>query len=179
MNETSFRSGSRVWNPDEWRQRAHEGGDVLATQFDRGVALLSYALLILSVFTAGVAALGALALATAHGRDTHLIARSHYRYQIRIFWNGVVAFVLGVLAAVASAAFALSRFWDWLESKLPWLATTLGRWVLPGDRVQVAGWLAVAALVLLIYGVLHTLICSVWGAMKLVRGRPIGHIDAH
>ena len=169
-------TGSRIWNPKESR-RATPGGDVLSVQFDRGVAMVGYGLLVLSVFTAGLPALGALALAVAHSRDTHLITRTHYRNQIRIFWSGVLSFVLGILTGIAAAAFALSRFWDWLTVQFPWLETTVGRLVLPGDRVQVAGWLAVAAIVLFIFGVVHTLFSSLWGAMKLVRGRPIGHID--
>lgn len=173
MSET----GSRIWNPKESRRRATPGGDLLSAQFDRGVAMLGYGLLVFSVFTAGIPAIGALALASAHSRDSHLITRTHYRNQISIFWSGVTIFVAGIVTGVAATAFALSRFWDWLVLQFPWLETAVGTLVLPGDRIKVAGWLAVAAILLFVFGVAHTLFSSLWGAMKLVRGVPIGHID--
>lgn len=174
---------SRIWRPDVRRGRIHDDarasvGDLVGNQFDRGVALTGYGLLAFSVFSAGLPAVGALALATAHAKDSHLITRSHYHYQVRIFWSGVMSFILGVLVGVAAAAFALSQVWSWLAERWPWLDQTVGVLVLPGDRTQVAGYLAVFAVILLLYGAVHTLVSSAWGAMKLVAGRPIGHIDA-
>ena len=170
---------SRIWRPDIGRTQAHRadlGGDILGAQFDRGVALVGYGLLIISVFTAGLPALAALALASAHSHDAHLVTRSHYRHQVSIFWAGVMSFVLGILCGVAAAAFAFSQVWSWMAAQFPWIAQNIGALVLPGDRGEVASWLVVAAVVLFIYGAAHTLLTSIFGAMKLVAGRPIGHI---
>ncbi len=174
----SDRTTSRIWRP-ELRRAAAAGGDVLANQFDRGVALTGYGLLITSVFTAGLPAIAALTLATAHSRDAHLITRTHYGYQIRIFWAGVVSFVLGLVAALAGAVYAFSWAWSWAAANIPQVSQMMSVLVLPGDRGQVAGALFVAAIILVVYGAAHTLLSSVWGAIKLVAGRPIGHIEAH
>ncbi len=171
---------SRIWRPELGGPRASAlSGDVLSNQFDRGVALVGYGLLIASVFTAGLPALGALALASAHSHDAHLVTRSHYRHQVSIFWAGVMSFVLGILCGIAAAAFAFSQVWSWMAERFPWIAREIGTMVLPGNRGEVAGWFVVAAVILFVYGAAHTLLTSIFGALKLVAGRPIGHIDEH
>ena len=65
MSDTTY---SRIWRPDVTagarQTRSVGAGDVIANQFDRGVALTGYGLLAFSVFSAGLPAVGALALAS-------------------------------------------------------------------------------------------------------------------
>jgi uncharacterized membrane protein len=79
--------------------------DTVTTQreddVDRNLALLAYALLFFAIFFAGVPALIAAAIAYARKRNAEGPARSHYRFQIFIFW---VAFALTLLAALAGLA---------------------------------------------------------------------------
>ena len=58
-----------------------------------------------------------------------------------------------------------------------WITEPMGALVLPGNRGEVAGWLVVVAVILFVYGAAHTLFASIFGAMKLVAGRAIGHIE--
>ena len=99
--------------------------------------------------------------------------------RVSIFWAGVMSFVLGILCGIAAAAFAFSQVWSWMAERFPWIAREIGTMVLPGNRGEVAGWFVVAAVILFVYGAAHTLLTSIFGALKLVAGRPIGHIDEH
>jgi uncharacterized membrane protein len=68
-------------------------------EVDRNLALLSYGLLFFAIFFAGLPALVAVAIAYARKRNTECAVRSHYRFQVFIFW---VAFALTLLAAFAA-----------------------------------------------------------------------------
>ncbi len=67
-------------------------------EVDRNLALLGYGLLFFAIFFAGLPALIAVAIAYARKRDTDCAARSHFRFQVFIFWVG---FALTLLAALA------------------------------------------------------------------------------
>src|ERR1700759_4930706 len=67
-------------------------------EVDRNLALLGYGLLFFAIFFAGVPALIAVAIAYARRRGVMGGTRSHFRFQIFVFW---VAFALTFLAAFA------------------------------------------------------------------------------
>ena len=77
--------------------RAADGG-----AFGRGLAFLGYGLLLLALPSLGASALLALILAYALRDGSAPLVASHHRFQIRIFWIGLVLLI--VAAALATAA---------------------------------------------------------------------------
>jgi uncharacterized membrane protein len=67
-------------------------------EVDRNLALLGYGLMFFAIFFAGVPALVAVAIAYARKRSTECAVKSHFRFQVFIFWVG---FALTLLAALA------------------------------------------------------------------------------
>jgi uncharacterized membrane protein len=67
-------------------------------EVDRNLALLGYGLLFFAIFFAGVPALVAVAIAYARKRNPECAERSHFRFQVFIFWVG---FALTLLAALS------------------------------------------------------------------------------
>jgi len=73
----------------------------------RPLAMLNYGLIFVSIFFAGVPALIAVALAYAQRSKSSPLARSHFRFQIGLFWTGFfIALLAGslVLTGVVMAA---------------------------------------------------------------------------
>src|SRR5690606_21532582 len=66
---------------------------------DRNLAFLNYGLLIASVVLAGAPALVAAVIAYAQRQSAPEPARSHYVFQIRVFW---IAFALSLAAGVCT-----------------------------------------------------------------------------
>jgi uncharacterized membrane protein len=159
--------------PDPAFERAQDSGrimDPLMTSLDHFVALAGYVLLFLSVFMFGVPALASVALAYAHRRDAHLVVRTHFGFQIRIFWTAVLLLVLSIASAVAGGGAAFAR------EHLPGAASAV-------SPVQVGAWsgvaaacLIVAAVVLFVLAALWLLAASFMGFLRLLAGRPIGHL---
>jgi uncharacterized membrane protein len=71
---------------------------VQTTGLDRNLALVNYGLLFASVFFAGVPALIAVVLAYTQRDQAANAIRSHYNFQIRIFW---IAFALTLVGRPA------------------------------------------------------------------------------
>jgi uncharacterized membrane protein len=171
---------------------------------DRSFGYLGYILLFLSVFFAGVTAFMALILAYARRDGAGPLMRSHWVFQIRIFW---IAFAL----TLAGGAMGFSAMVDWARHAPPALEgepSPDGQGQAPGMLIPVADRLppapesptpaalhawsyrfqsgpvrlgrsaaikGMAALGLLIAATLWSLIASVFGAVRLASGRPIGH----
>ena len=77
---------------------------------DSNLALLGYALLFFSIFFAGMPGLVAAVIAYAQRDSTNPSVRSHYNFQIRIFWVAVVLSLISALTAVAAAAISVGHF---------------------------------------------------------------------
>jgi uncharacterized membrane protein len=94
-------------------------GSKAEVDVDRNLALLAYALLFLSAFMAGAPAL--VAVAIAYARRTHCDAavKSHFRFQIFVFW---VAFALTAVAALCGLGALLTLVGEVLRSAVE------GRW---------------------------------------------------
>ena len=77
---------------------------------DSNLALLGYALLFFSIFFAGMPGLVAAVIAYAQRDSTNPSVRSHYNFQIRIFWVAVVLSLIAAVTAVAAAAISVGHF---------------------------------------------------------------------
>jgi len=65
---------------------------------DRNMAMLGYALLFTAPFFAGLTAIAAVALAYIRRPEAEAVTRTHYGYQIKVFWIG---FALALLTGIA------------------------------------------------------------------------------
>ena len=77
---------------------AHEAVGGRASESVRNLAFINYGLLFASVFFAGVPALIAAIIAYSQQDEAPQTIRSHYKFQIRVFW---VAFCLALAAGVS------------------------------------------------------------------------------
>lgn len=155
---------------------AHD--DPIMATFDRGVGLTAYGLLFVSPFVLGSTALGALGMAFAHRNDPHSLMRSHFRFQMRIFWTTVVALVIAAVLAIGAGGLAFGGLYALLRDNLPNLPLPALDALNQQNAGPEEGWLMVAALVFFLGGLIYLLTHSAYGFIKLVAGRPIRHRTA-
>lgn len=148
--------------------------DPVLAGFDRIVALGSYGLLFVSVFTFGVPALAALALALFHRDDAQPLIRSHYRFQIRIFLTALLFLILATVAALLGGGLALGQLIGFIELHARQVAAVIGSDT-SGREAWAAGGLVLAAFLFFGLAALWTLAASVVGFLRLIGNRPIGH----
>jgi uncharacterized membrane protein len=153
----------------------HNAIDPVLAGFDHVVALAGYVLLFISVFMFGVPALATMALAYAHKNDSHLLVRSHYRFQLRIFWTAVLFVLLAIGSAVTAGGLAVSKLVEFARDHLPGVGAAMDQAHVGSWSAQVAGLLVVAAVTLGMLAVIWTLVASLFGFLRLVSNRPIGH----
>jgi len=150
--------------------------DPVMSGFDYVVALVSYAMLFVSVFLV-LPAFAAAALAYAHRRDAHVIVRSHYRFQLRIFWTAAMLLVLGVVCLTGASVAALRGLLSFASDHLPSLAGVIGHDA-PAWIGALAGGLGLTGVACFILAAVWTLITSLVGFFRLLGNRPIGHLPA-
>lgn len=147
-----------------------------ASSDERNLAILGYALLFVSPFVAGLSALATVILAYVRRHGAEPLARSHYDFQIRIFWIGVVlslisavAFLFGLgvlLNDVVRAVTNNGRTWDsWDIAAIDESNFTFH----VGSLLGFASWFIVSGLTALV--VLGT---TVFGLARLSMRLPIG-----
>lgn len=136
----------------------------------RSLAMLNYGLLLVSIFFAGAPGLVAVAIAYAQAPRAPPLLRSHYRFQIGLFWSGFVIGVLGGALFVAGVTTAIFDF----------LAVGDGDWT---DNVPMLRDLGAhgPALLMIIVGVLITMLDAAWllaasafGFIRLASHRGLG-----
>lgn len=154
---------------------ARGSGDPFMATFDRGVALTAYGLLFIAPFMLGAPALAGLGMAYAHKNDAQSLMRSHYRFQIRIFWTTVVCLVIGFALAIGAGSLAIGAGYHFLRQAIPALHLPAGGFRLGGNLADEENWLLIAGVGFLIGGVAYILIASAYGFIKLLAGRPIRH----
>lgn len=154
------------------------GGGAPASSEDRNLAFVGYALLFVAPFVFGVTALIAVVIAYVRKPEAEPALRSHYGYQIHVFW---IAFCLGLIAALG-ALFGLgflisdlievvarhSRYdaWDW--------AAMEGEDV----RVRAVTFIGFGTAVLAsVLGGLWLLVASLFGVARLAAYKPVGRIS--
>jgi uncharacterized membrane protein len=155
-----------------------EPNDPFMATFDRGVALAAYGLLFLSPFMLGAPAIAGFGMAYAHKNDSHSLMRSHYRFQIRIFWTTLVCLVIGLALAVGAGGIAIGAAYHFLRQTLPALGLPAGGIGIGGDPASEENWLLISGVAFLVGGVGYVLIASLYGFIKLLAGRPIRHRNA-
>jgi len=79
---------------------------------ETNLALLGYALLFFSIFFAGMPGLVAAIIAYAQRQAVNPAVRSHYNFQIRIFWVAVILSLIAAVSAVAAAAISVGHLFE-------------------------------------------------------------------
>ncbi len=155
-----------------------ESHDPFMNTFDRGVALTAYGLLFIAPFMLGAPALAGIGMAYAHKNDAHSLMRSHYRFQIRIFWTTMVCLVIGFALAIGAGGLAIGAGYHLLRQSFPNLGLPAGGFGLGGNLAEEENWLLIAGVGFLVGGIGYILIASIYGFIKLLAGRPIRHRNA-
>jgi uncharacterized membrane protein len=141
----------------------------------QNLAMIGYGLLFASIFFAGFPSLIAVVIAYSQRDAAPRFVRSHFQFQIRIFW---VAFVLTLSAAACGLAGVITGLGEVIDVAavrgLDHLETT--RIELPALTInaQVIG-LVVAALLLGFLSSLWLLAAPAVGFIRLASERTIGH----
>lgn len=138
---------------------------------ERLAALVNYGLLIAAPFTLN--SLGLLAMVIAYWRrgSADPVARSHFDFQIRRYWMDLLMVALGFLCAAGALA---AGFGAAIEGAMASFGVRLAVHYDPvhiglGAIVLLALWLLLWAI-----GLLGLLFGSLFGAMRLASGRPMG-----
>lgn len=142
---------------------------------DRLAALANYGLLVVAPFTLNALGLVAVFFAYARRRYADPIARSHYDYQIRRYWMDLVLVGLGFICAAGALA---AGFGAAIEGVMAEFGVRIP---VHYDAVHIGAGaivLLVAWLVLWAMGLLGLLFGSIFGALRLVSGRPMGKTRA-
>jgi uncharacterized membrane protein len=76
------------------------------------VALIVYVLYFLAYFTGGITSIiGVIIAHVQAGQSTDPVLVSHYRFQIRTFWIGLLYIVVGSILAFILIGFAILLWW--------------------------------------------------------------------
>jgi uncharacterized membrane protein len=157
-------------------------GPALATSNDdRILATLLYALLFLTPFFMGLPAL--LAVVAAYVRRPQAadaFARSHYGFQIKIFWIAVAILALAAAAAFLGAGVLITHFLDMsLRGGSGWDAWDVSIADAPEVHVNLAALVILAVSALAILGdLIWLMLAAVFGVARLLSGEPIGRLKA-
>lgn len=150
-----------------------------ASSDDRNLAFLVYALLFIAPFVFGFTGLVGVVISYVRRPDADALVRSHYSFQIRVFWISVVLAVLGAIAFVFGLGVmindvvqAVTRHgegWDaWSvaaveESDFEFHAASIIGFIL---------WMLIAAI-----ASLWLMAASIFGVARLAGGAPIGRLE--
>ncbi len=155
--------------------------DPYMLQFDKGMALLSYGLLFIAPFGIGLPAMVSLGLAFAHRLDGHPITRSHYRFQGQVFWTAAALLVIGVALLLVGGGLEMTSVMGFIQARLAqwrWGGFTLPSWLVSAYRDQTeqeaGNWMMIGGVVSVLVAIGWLMLASLWGAFKLVLGRPMG-----
>ena len=149
----------------------------IRTEAERNLALLAYGLLGVSVFFAGITALVAVIIAyTLHDAANETLS-GHFRFQIRIFWVGVVCILLTIVAGIVATFGAVGNL---LHAAPPAdLVRTIDLWghVIDLSRLRITPLVVIAATVAggaAIFGALWMILASTIGFIRLASARHMG-----
>jgi uncharacterized membrane protein len=78
---------------------------------DNVLAIAVYALYFLSYFSAGTLALIGVIIAHVKVDDADPVMQSHYRFQIRTFWYGLLYLVIGLLLSIVLIGIPVLVWW--------------------------------------------------------------------
>ena len=131
---------------------------------DKVLGLINYAMMFFAHWLGFIPAIIAVVLAYARRDAADPVNRSHYDFQIRTFWIGLVLVLIAVGFAVGAAITGTGAF---VSGGTGWIPGAVGM----GAGAGLLGVGAVCA-----YGLswLWTLIASAYGFIKQATGSPIG-----
>lgn len=156
------------------------GPAAAASNDDRILATLLYALLFLTPVFMGFPAL--LAVVAAYVRRPHAdaLAHSHYGFQIRIFWIAAAILVLATAAALVGAGVLITHFLDVrLRGGAGWTAWDVSFTDAPDAHVNLAALVVLVISALAILGdMVWLMLAAVFGVARLLSGEPIGRLKA-
>jgi uncharacterized membrane protein len=154
------------------------GPVVAPSNDDRVLATLLYALLFLTPFFMGLPALLAVVAAYVRRPQVDPMYRSHYAFQIRIFWIALVVFLLSVAAAITGLFLTFGALGP--EHAVSVVTTTDGHLEIETSRhFEIGGVIVViVAALALIADVLWLMLAAVFGVARLLSGEPIGRLKA-
>jgi uncharacterized membrane protein len=159
-----------------YKLNAAPAEDPFMVQFDKGVALVSYGLLIVSPFMVGLPAMASLALAFAHRGDAHPVMRSHYRFQSQVFWTAVALLLIGLALVVVGGGMEMTTVAGFVQEHLG--GFRLPGWMIGayGDQTEQAAGngMLIAGVLSILTAIGWLMLASLWGLFKLVLGRPMG-----
>ena len=156
------------------------GPAAAASNDDRILATLLYALLFLTPFFLGFPALLAVVAAYVRRPHTDAFARSHYGFQIRIFWIAAAILALASAAALVGAGVLITHFLDVrLSGGAGWAAWDVSLTDLPEVHVNLAALAILAVSALAILGdMVWLMLAAVFGVARLLSDEPIGRLKA-
>lgn len=148
-------------------------------ELSRNLALVNYGLLFAAIFFAGVPALIAAIIAYSQRDETAPEIRSHYDFQIKIFWiafamsMAAAACVLGALVSGVGELIEFGRAYGFNNLDLDFDTVTIDL-----SRISIDGrivGLTVAALLLALLTSVWLVAAPAFGFIRLASDRRIGH----
>ena len=143
---------------------------------DRGLAFLGYGLLLISPFLAGMSGLVGVVLAYVRRSGAAPLERSHYNFQIRIFWIAVAIFAAAVIAFAVGAGYLISDLVNAATNNgEQWDAWEVAAF--EDENIRFHGESIVGFLIALVLGglsVLWVFVSSLIGIFLLADQKPVG-----
>ncbi len=138
---------------------------------ERLTALVNYVLLFIAPFTLGALGLAAIGVAYARRGYADPVTRTHYDFQIRRYWMDLVLVGLGFICGAGALA---AGFGAAIEEGMAAMGVRIP---VHYDAVHIGAgaiFLLVAWLVLWAIGLIGLLLGSIYGAVRLASGQPMG-----
>lgn len=156
------------------------GPVMTASNDDRILATLLYALLFLTPFFLGFPALLAVVAAYVRRPNADAVARSHYAFQIRVFWIAAAILALATVAALVGGGVLITHFLDvHFRGGAGWDAWDASFTDAPDARLNLAALVILAISALAILGdMVWLMLAAVFGVARLLSGEPIGRFKA-
>jgi uncharacterized membrane protein len=154
------------------------GPAAAASSEDRIIAGLTYGLLFLTPFFGGLTTLIAVVLAYVRRRGADPISRTHYDFQLRIFWIGAAVLAASIVATLLGAGVLISHALEFhARNGSGWDAWDVSFGDDSNAHLNVGGLivLALSALAATV-GVLWMMLASVFGLARLLSSEPIGRL---
>lgn len=146
---------------------------------DRNLAFLVYALLFIAPFVFGFTGLVGVVISYVRRPDADALVRSHYNFQIRVFWISVVLAILGAVAFIFGLGVVINDLiqavthngqgWD------AWSVASVEESDFEFNAASVIGfilWMVITAV-----ASLWLMAASIFGVARLAGGAPIGRIE--
>ena len=143
---------------------------------DRNLAFLVYALLFIAPFVFGFTGLVGVVISYVRRPDADAVVRTHYRFQIRVFWISVALAILGAIAFVFGLGVIINDVFQSVtrhgEGWHAWNVAAVDEGDFEFHASSVIGfvlWMLITAV-----ASLWLMAASIFGVARLAGGKPIG-----